>query len=74
MLVKNVSFYIPFVVRIGLFLFGKGTTFAAAVTFSSGICAHLDNCLLPTSPSVSGHIAQFCANYSVLNVFCYFHI
>lgn len=61
-------------VRIGLFPFRKGTTFTAAVTFSSGICVHLDDCLLPTLPSVSSHTLQFCPNYSVLNVLCYFHI
>lgn len=54
--------------RIGLFLCRKGITFTAAVTFSSGICAHLDDHSLPTSPSVSSHVVQFCPNYSVLNV------
>lgn len=38
MLIKSVNFYIPFEIRIGLFLFRKDTTLtAAAMTFSSGI-------------------------------------
>lgn len=47
-----------FVGRIGLFLFRKGAKFTAAVTFCSIICAHLDNFLLPTVPSVSSHTTQ----------------
>lgn len=58
MFTKGSNFYMSFVVRTGLFLFRTGAKFTAAVTFCSSICAHLDNFLLPTAPSVSSHTTQ----------------